>query len=217
MAAVRPIRGALNGSRFIEQPHIRPEVEAARAFVAGGARVLVEIGFDHGRRLHSMATHNPAWRFLGVEVRKQRVDEAIARAQRDGLTNVHPWRMDARIVCAGVLAPASVDVVEVLFPTPWWHPGLRAKRLLVDGAFLEDVARILRPGGVFHVATDVGSYAEHIAAAIDGAPLRRLEAPGDRLPQCTQQSRREWKCAREGLPVWRTYAVPALDRAAATG
>lgn len=201
--AQRRIKGALNGSEFIHQPHIRPEVEAARAFVAGGAQVLVEVGFDHGRRLHSTALHNPDWRVLGLEVRKQRVDEARERAARDGLTNVHPWRMDARIVFAGVFEAASLDVVEVLFPTPWWNPAVRAKRLLIDAPFLDDVARALKPGGVLHIATDVDSYAEHIAAVI-GEWIRLPERP-ETLPQCLQQSRREWKCAREGIPVHRWY------------
>ena len=130
-------------------------------------------------------------------------EEASARAERDGLSNVRPWRMDARIVFAGVLEPASVDVVEVLFPTPWWHPGLRAKRLLVDPAFVGDVARILKPGGVLHVATDVPSYADHIDAVVAATELVPREAAA--LPVCTQQSRREWKCARESVPVRRWY------------
>ena len=205
----RLIRGALNGSRFIEQPHIRPEVDAARAFVAGGERVLVEVGFDHGRRLHSTALHNPDWRVLGVEVRKQRVLEARERAERDGLRNVLPWRMDARIVFSGVLETASVKVVEVLFPTPWWHAKLRAKRLLVEPAFLADVTRVLEPGGVLHIATDVPEYAARIEAALADETLaadalRRVEPPAY-LPECTQQSRREWKCEREGIAVHRWY------------
>lgn len=204
MTESRLIHGALNGSRFIEQPHIRPEVDAARAFVAGGERVLVEVGFDHGRRLHSTALHNPGWRVLGVEVRKQRVIEACERAERDGLSNVLPWRMDARIVFAGVLDDASVDVVEVLFPTPWWHAKLRAKRLLVEPLFLADVARVLKPGGVLHIATDVPEYAARIDEALVKSALARV-APPAYLPECTQQSRREWKCEREGIAVHRWH------------
>jgi tRNA (guanine-N7-)-methyltransferase len=205
MSAPRDIRGALNGSRFIEQPHIRPEVEATRAFVAGDGPVLVEVGFDHGRRLHSMARHNPNWRFLGVEVRKQRVQEARERAARDMLINLRPWRMDARIVFAGVLSDASVDVVEVLFPTPWWDPAKREKRLLITNDFVTDVIHRLRPGGVLHVATDVVDYARHIEAVLAREELINLseEAGRSRLPLCTQQSRREWKCERAGIPVFR--------------
>ena len=203
----RDITGALNGSRFIEQPHIVPEVELARAFIAGPGQVLIEVGFDHGRRLHSTARSNPGWRVLGLEVRKRRVDEAITRARRDGLENVHPWRMDARTVFAAVLEPESVDVVEILFPTPWWHPGLRMKRLLIDDDFVTDVARALKPHGVLHLATDVESYAESIEVATAGSRLLKIDAEtaGLHLPECTQLSRREWKCEREGVPVFRWF------------
>lgn len=211
MSNPRAIRGALNGSRFIEQPHIRPEVEATRAFVRGSAPVLVEVGFDHGRRLHAMARHNPGWRLLGLEVRKQRVQEAIDRAARDGLDNVRPWRMDARIAFASVLPDASAAVVEVLFPTPWWQPAKRAKRLLIQPDFLQDVQRVLAPGGILHIATDVGDYADHIDTVLAATSLMPLtaEAAQTRRPICTQQSRREWKCAREGIAVHRWFVERA--------
>ncbi len=208
--------GALYGSRFIEQPHVRPEVDRCLAFIEGPAPVLVEIGFDHGRRLHATGRLNPTWRILGLEVRQRRVEEARARAARDGLTNVLPWRMDARTVFAGVLPPESVDIVEVLFPTPWWHPGLRQKRLLIDGPFVADVLRVLRSGGVLHVATDVAEYGERIdqCVATYGEFAVCSVADGQRhRPACDQQSRREWKCARDGLPYTRRFWVKGAENA----
>jgi tRNA (guanine-N7-)-methyltransferase len=205
MNKVRRIPGALHGSELIEQPHVAPEVAAVRAFIAEADRALVDVGFDHGRRLHSTALGNPRWRVLGLEVRKRRVEEAIARARRDGLTNILPWRMDARTVLAGVLDSDSVDVVEVLFPTPWWHPGLRMKRLLIDGHFLGDLARVLKEDGVVHIATDVEAYARTIESDVRASSLVALDpqACAPRLPVCTQQSRRQWKCEREGTVVRR--------------
>lgn len=208
------MRGALHGSRFIEQPHVRPEVDRCLAFLAGPAPVLVEVGFDHGRRLHATARLNPAWRVVGLEVRAQRVREAQARAERDGLTNVLPWRMDARTVFAGVLNPDSIDLVEVLFPTPWWHPAHRQKRLLVDAPFVADVHRVLRPGGLLHVATDVADYADLIdmrVDAFDGLNALPLAEGQRRRPPCDQQSRREWKCARDGVPYTRRFWVKGAE------
>jgi len=201
------IPGVLNGSRFIEQPHIRVEVDAFRNFIAGPQPVLLEIGFDHGRRLHSMATLNPQWRITGVEVRKRRVQEAVDRAQRDGLSNIHPWRMDARTVLASVLETASVDVIEVLFPTPWWHPALRRKRRLLNPRFLADAHRVLRPKGLLHLATDVDEYAKVIDDVLGQSPFVRIPKTQaeERLPRCEQLSRREWKCQREGTPIRRWY------------
>lgn len=201
----RHIRGALYGSRLIEQPHIVPLVRACLDFIEGPAPVLVEVGFDHGRRLHSMARLNPDWRFLGLEVRKRRVQEAMERAERDGLENLHVWRMDARTVFAGVLDETSVDVVDVFFPTPWWNPALREKRLLVDPFFIEDVMRVLRPGGILRVVTDVEAYAERIQAVLDASEFEILTTSDESrpLPVCGQQSRREWRCDQDDLSVYR--------------
>ena len=211
--APRDVEGALHGSRFVTLPHVRPHVERCLAFIAGDAPVLVEVGFDHGRRLHATARLNPDWRVLGLEVRKRRVEEAIARAERDGLDNVLPWRLDARTAFAAVLPPASVDIVEVLFPTPWWNPALRRKRLLFDAGFVTDLERVLRPGGLLYTATDVDDIAAQIDAAVGDSERFTLlpEAEGQaRRPACSQQSRREWACEREGIPWTRRYWVRSV-------
>lgn len=207
---LRDVPGALHGSRLITLPHVADEVERVRSFLEGAPPALVEVGFDHGRRLHSTARLNPDWRVLGLEVRKQRVEEAMARAERDSLENLLAWRMDARTVFAGVLPPASVNVVEVLFPTPWWNAALRRKRLLIDDAFLTDVARALRPGGLLYMATDVDDYAATIDDCLERCePLKALseEEGGVKRPECSQQSRREWACERDDIPWRRWYAT----------
>ncbi len=210
VASVRlpAVPGVLNGSRLLEQPEYRREIEAFRTFVHGDDPILVEIGFDHGRRLHSTARANPGWRIVGLEVRKKRVVEAIARARRDEIENVLPWRIDARTVFAGVMESHSIDVVEVLFPTPWLEAGPKRKRLLLTERFLHDVNRALRVGGLLHFATDVADYAEHVKRVLAG--MNELESIpvtlGDSLrPPCAQLSRREWKCERDGLFIHRFY------------
>ena len=220
----KDIPGALNGSRLITLPHVVAEVVALHAFVGSGAsagggrgRVLVEVGFDHGRRLHCTARLNPGWRVVGLETRKQRVAEAQARAASGGLTNLLAWRMDARTVFAGALPEACVDIVEILFPTPWWNPAHRRKRLLIDDGFLEDVARALVPNGLIHLATDVPEYAEHIAQCFSRAPGFEpvsAETFDAARPPCSQQSRRQWKCEREGIPVTNAYhrAMPSTPK-----
>ena len=199
----RDVPGALYGSRLITLPHVKPLVDACQDFVTGAAPVLVEVGFDHGRRLHATARDNPSWHVLGLEVRARRVEEAAERARRDALTNLMVWRMDARTVFAGVLPERSIDIVEVLFPTPWWHPGLRKKRLLFDERFVADVARAVKPGGLVHRATDVDAYAATIDALLEAHPsfeALSLEEGRARRPACAQQSRREWSCTRDAIP-----------------
>ena len=52
----------------------------------------------------------------------------------------------------------SVSEVWVFFPDPWRKPRHR-KRRLVSTAFADSVARVLRPGGVWRLATDWADYA----------------------------------------------------------
>ncbi len=208
----RDVPGALNGSRLIRLPHIRPEVVTFRSFIAGAEPVLLEVGFDHGRRLQSTAQHNPGWRVVGLEVRRRRVEQAQARAARHGLGNLLAWRIDARTAFAGAVPADSIQIVEVLFPDPWLDPAKRRKRQLIDGPFLADAVRALRPGGLLHLATDVVRYAEEIERCLaDQSNLTRLTLTegSARRPPCEQLSRREWKCRREATPVHRFFAQRA--------
>jgi tRNA (guanine-N7-)-methyltransferase len=60
-----------------------------------------------------------------------------------------------------MLPDQSFDAVKLLFPDPW--PKKRHhKRRIVQPPFVAEVARVLKPGGLFHVATDWMNYAEQI-------------------------------------------------------
>ena len=87
---------------------------------------------------------------------------------------------------------------------------MREKRLLIEEAFLEDVVRVLKPGGPFYTATDVTDYAEHIETQLRTCPgLTSIEPDqGVKIrPTCTQLSRREWRCTQDQLPWQVFYAL----------
>lgn len=201
----RDVPRALGGSRLLDQPAYRDERAAWDTYLARPGPLLVEVGFDHGRRLTSTAHHHPDWRVAGLEIRKRRVDEVRTRATRDGLTNLLAWRVDARTVLANHTPDGVVDVLEALFPDPWWKPQHRDRRL-VDVPFLRDAARVLRPGGVLHLATDVPHVAAWFDEALAQVPslVPDPSAAADR-PAIAQQSRREWRCEREAVPVHRRW------------
>lgn len=192
------VRGALGGSRLFEQPAQRAEVERFERFIASERPLVVEVGFDHGFRLLDNATRGAETLWLGLEVRKARVEELAARAP----ANLLAWRADARTVFARLMPEGRVSRVDVFFPTPWWHGGKRARRLLLTEEFVESVACALAPGGVVQVATDVGPYFEHVESLFAGW----ASAPAP--PASEALSRRERVCERDGLPVWRGCWTP---------
>lgn len=197
------IPGALGGSRLFEQPQYRAEVARFEAFIAAPGPVAVEIGFDHGRRLLALAQQDATTRWIGLEVRRARVDALAALAP----PNLLPWRADARTVFRRLMPPGRLARVDVWFPTPWWHDRKRAERLLLTPPFLADLARALAPAGLFCVATDVAPYFEHLQTLLAGwhpAPLP---------PPAPAWSRREVTCHREGIPVHRgAWHPPARHR-----
>lgn len=196
------VRGALAGSRIYEQPEHRAVKERILAFVgaeqaAPRPTVALEIGFDHGMRLLDHARRWPEVRWLGVEIRRARVEAATPHAPGNCLL----VRADARTLLAAVLPPGSLDLVYVLFPTPTDNP----RHLLLTPGLVADLEGALAPGGRVHLATDVEGYARWADTCFAGwSPAR------EDVPMGPVLSRRERVCKRDGLTVHRrTWERPA--------
>lgn len=211
-SSARDVRGALGGSRLDLRPELAAELATLREALARPGPRLLEIGFDHGRRLSATAAASPAWTVVGLEVRERRVAEARARAREHGLDNLVPLRLDARAILASpaVIPPGTFQVIEALFPTPWPPEGKPGRRLLATPELFADAARALAPGGLLYVATDVPWLADALRAAAAATPALTpvpWEAGLARRPPCAQRSRREWRCEQDGLPVHRLTFV----------
>jgi tRNA (guanine-N7-)-methyltransferase len=99
--------------------------------------------------------------------------------QRAGVDNVRIITRDAVEVIEQQLPDACCDTVRILFPDPW--PKKRHhKRRIVQPAFVAQLARITKPGGLLHLATDWTHYAEHIREVLEPSaafkPLTAAEA-----------------------------------------
>ena len=139
-----------------------------RVLFGDDAPIYLEIGFGNGETLAQMAAEHAERRYLGVEVHRPGVGHLLLELERRGLTNVRVLRRDAVELLTHGLPPASLDGVYLFFPDPW--PKQRHhKRRILKPEFVDLLARVIRPGGTFHAATDWTPYAEQMLSVLDAA------------------------------------------------
>lgn len=167
--------------------------------------VEIEVGFGKGLFLVNAAQACPATNFFGIEIiRKYQLFAATRLAVRK-LPNVRLAKGDARLILRDCVPSASVQAVHVYFPDPWWKQRHR-KRRVFTAEFATQCERILRPGGVLHVVTDVEEYFDvmtTLLATIPGLqprPPRPESAGAHDMDYLTNFER---KFRKAGKPIWR--------------
>jgi tRNA (guanine-N7-)-methyltransferase len=132
------------------------------------SRRVLDIGFGDGEALLTAAARYPDIDYLGIEVHEPGIGHLLKLIERAGLTNIRICDRDAVDVIEQMLPDASFDAVKLLFPDPW--PKKRHhKRRIVQQGFVAEIARILKPDGIFHITTDWANYAEHIRLVMESA------------------------------------------------
>ena len=132
------------------------------------APIYLEIGFGDGESLAQMAACNPDNNYLGVEMHRPGIGHLLLKIEQLMLTNIRIIRHDAVEVITQGLADASLSGVYLFFPDPW-HKRRHNKRRILQPALVEQLARVMRPGGVFHAATDWEEYAEYMLQVMNAA------------------------------------------------
>lgn len=128
----------------------------------------LEIGFGNGVSLAQMAAIAPEQDFLGIEVHRPGVGHLLLEIERHALGNVRVICADAVEILEKQIPPASLDRVLLFFPDPW--PKTRHhKRRILQPAFVALIHERLKPGGVFHMATDWQHYAEQMLEVMEAA------------------------------------------------
>jgi len=140
--------------------------------------VWVEIGFGGGEHMAAQAARRPDVLVIGAEPFLNGVASAVRHVDEQGLTNVRIHDGDARLLLQN-LPDASLDRVFILFPDPW-QKARHHKRRLIQPDFLDELARVLRPGGRVRFASDWADYVDWTLEAFRAAPaFRWLAARAD--------------------------------------
>ncbi|WP_428609330.1 tRNA (guanosine(46)-N7)-methyltransferase TrmB [Sedimenticola sp.] len=130
--------------------------------------VFLEIGFGNGASLASMAEANPEHNYLGIEVHGPGVGHLLLEIEKQSLRNVRILRHDAIEVLKNAIPSGSLQGLFLFFPDPW-HKKRHHKRRILNPAFVNELGRVIRPGGFFHAATDWEDYALQMMEILSAA------------------------------------------------
>jgi tRNA (guanine-N7-)-methyltransferase len=174
------------------------------ALFANHRPVVLEIGFGNGDSLAQMAQADPDRNWLGVEVHGPGVGHLLLEIERRGIGNLRVIRQDAVDLLAQGIAAGALDRVQLFFPDPW-PKKKHHKRRILSARFVGLLARAIRPGGVFHAATDWEPYAQQMLRELEvpGGPFHNLAGPGQYAERPPERplTRFERRGERLGHPV----------------
>jgi tRNA (guanine-N7-)-methyltransferase len=173
------------------------------AFAAPVREVWLEVGFGGGEHALAQIAAHPEAGLIASEVFENGLCSLLSRLVPEGGEATAPlpgslrlWDEDARVLIRALPA-ASLDKLFLLFPDPW--PKARhAKRRFVHPALLPEIARVLRPGAEWRIATDDPTYQAWIAEVLAGQRDFEVPEPATARPPGWLPTRYEAKALAAG-------------------
>lgn len=131
--------------------------------------VRLEIGSGNGDQIVTAAANHPERDFIAVEVYHPGVAKTVAKAVKAGVKNLRLLEIDAQQALPLLIPPGSLDEVWTFFPDPW-RKARHHKRRLVQAEFALEVAKMLRQGGLWRLATDWSDYGFQMRDVVESCP-----------------------------------------------
>jgi tRNA (guanine-N7-)-methyltransferase len=184
-------------------PTLNDGLDFARVF-GNTNPVHLEIGIGNGQTLVSMASAHPQYNYLGIEVHRPGVGNALLQIEKNGLNNIRLICDDAVEVLKNNIPDQSLSAVYIFFPDPW-HKKRHNKRRLVQVDFINLLKTKLQPGGRLHMATDWEDYAHHMMKVMNDVDGFTNQAGADQFsvkPDYRPLTKFEQRGLRLGHGVW---------------
>ena len=152
--------------------------------------VVLDVGFGHGESTIAMASTQPDFDVIGVEVHTPGVVTVLDAIEHVPLPHVRVVHGDL-LMFLDRIERSSLAGIRVFFPDPWTKRRNHHRRLIAPDVVEAFVDR-LRPDGFVHLATDIADYAasmeqicdaeERLTGGVidrpDWRPLTRFEQRG---------------------------------------
>lgn len=182
------------------------------AFPVRPQELWLEVGFGGGEHALAQIEANPQAGLIAAEVFENGICSLLTRlvpeeqeATAPLPPNLRLWTEDARRLLRA-LPEASLSRLFLMFPDPW--PKARhAKRRFVHPSIIPVLARAIRPGGEWRIATDDSTYQEWVAEVMGAQDAFARVSLDLSRPEGWPGTRYEAKALREGRQpmywVWR--------------
>jgi len=174
-------------------------------------KLWLEVGFGGGEHALAQITAHPDIGLIACEVFDNGICSLLSRLVPQAAEataplpgNLRLWCDDARVLLR-LLPTASLDRLFLLFPDPW--PKTRhAKRRFVHPALLAELARVLKPGAEWRVASDDPTYQAWVTDVMGEQVMFDAPPPASTRPSDWPPTRYEDKALSAGrVPFYWTF------------
>jgi len=118
--------------------------------------IWLEIGFGSGEHLLHQAQENPNISLIGCEPYVNGVASLLGKINKSGIQNISIYPGDVRDLF-DVLPSESIQKAFLLYPDPWLKRRHNRRRFITS-EYLGSLARVMKAGGEFRIATDIEDY-----------------------------------------------------------
>ena len=151
--------------------------------------IRLEVGFGSARHLLHQAAAHPEILFIGLEIHKPSIEQALKQITIQNLTNIMILDYDARLFLEFVPSN-SLSRIYVHFPVPW---DKKPHRRVIGDAFVEEAIRALKPQGRLELRTDSENYYRFALETYSHPPQVSFEVHKNRDIAITSKYEDRWK------------------------
>jgi tRNA (guanine-N7-)-methyltransferase len=132
-----------------------PQLDVSEVF-GNGNPVCLEIGCGRGDLAVSFGPMHLDVNLIAIDIHTRGIANILQGIEKQSLVNTRVVEGDV-LVLLKRFADASLTEVWVFFPDPWPKPREQRRRLMRPDV-VQELARVLKSGGVLRLATDIEDY-----------------------------------------------------------